>query len=263
MTSWRSSCAALWQTLRRALLAAACLWLGSAASLSAERVTVFAAASLKTALDALEAPFEAQSGDELVLVYAGSSALARQISQGAPADVFLSANVAWMDAVEAQGRLHAGTRRDLLENTLVLIAPAPAQAAPLETLAEGAGYIAMGLVEAVPAGIYAREALEHLGLWEQVAARVAQTDNVRAALALVARGEAQFGLVYRTDALAEPRVDIVSPVPPEAHEPIIYPAARIAGSGDGAGRFMDFLTGRAAAEIFEAQGFGLLAEPGK
>lgn len=257
MTSWRPSC----KTLRRALLAAACLWLGSAASLSAERITVFAAASLKTALDALEAPFEAQSGDELVLVYAGSSALARQISQGAPAGVFLSANVAWMDVVEAQGRLQAGTRRDLLENALVLIAPAPAEAAPLETVAQGTGYIAMGLVEAVPAGIYAREALEHLGLWEQVAARVVQTDNVRAALALVARGEAQFGLVYRTDALAEPRVDIVSPVPPAAHDPIIYPAARIEDSGDGAGRFMDFLAGRAAAGIFEAQGFGLLAEP--
>lgn len=228
--------------------------------LSAERVTVFAASSLKPALDALQEPFEAQSGDGLALVYAGSSALARQIIQGAPADVFISANVSWMDVLEDKGRLHPDTRADLLENTLVLIAPAPAEPAPIDALGESRGRIAMGLVQAVPAGIYGREALEYYGLWDRVSERVVQTDSVRAALALVARGEARFGLVYRTDALHEPRVDVVSPVPSSAHTRIVYPAARIGGSGDSAARFMTFLQGETAAKIFEAQGFRLTTE---
>jgi molybdate transport system substrate-binding protein len=230
----------------------------------ADTVTVFAAASMANALAGVETAFEAASDHDLVVVLAGSSALARQIQQGAPADVFISANPGWMDALEAEGLIDAGTRRDLLGNSLVLIAHG--QADPVEITPDldlpamlGHGRLAMALVEAVPAGIYGREALTALGLWDGVAAQVAQTDNVRAALALVALGEAPLGVVYATDAMAAPGVTVIGRFPADSHAPITYPVARlVAAVGEGANDFLSFLTGPDARAAFEAQGFTVL-----
>ncbi len=240
-----------------------CLSPGFAA---AEAVTVFAAASLKTALDAVADGFEAGAGAEVTLSYAGSSALARQIVRGAPADIFLSASPDWMDRVAAEGLLEPGSRRDLLGNRLVLIAPAPGpRPVSLDTETDltallGGGRLAMALVEAVPAGIYGRQALTHFRLWDAVAGQVAQTDNVRAALALVARGEASLGIVYATDARAEPRVAVLAAFPEESHGPILYPVARLARSGPEAAAFLAHLTSPEAAAIFTAHGFIVLVE---
>lgn len=233
-----------------------------AAPSRAEEVVVFAAASLKTALDEIAPGFAEETGHRMVVSHAGSSQLARQILLGAPADVFLSANSAWMDELEAAGRLVPGTRADLLGNALVLVA-AGEDAAPVDLLDPtalpdrlGTGRLALALVDAVPAGIYGRAALSSLGLWDAVAPRVAQTDNVRAALALVATGAAPFGVVYLSDAVAEPRVQIVARFPEDSHPPIVYPVALVAGhDGPGARALLDHLTTPAARAIFEAQGF--------
>ncbi|WP_425098183.1 molybdate ABC transporter substrate-binding protein [Tropicibacter sp. S64] len=238
-----------------------CAALCGAAVARADTVTVFAAASLKTALDEIAPLFEAESGHRLALSLAGSSALARQIEHGAPADVFISANVGWMDHLGALGLLEPGTRRDLLGNTLVLVG----QGAPLEDWATlpdrlDGGRLAMALVDAVPAGIYGKEALISLGLWPQLETRVAQVDNVRAALALVALGEAPLGIVYATDAAAEPGVSVLAEFPSGSHAPILYPMAQIAGSGEAAGDFLWFLRGEAARAVFEAQGFAVLGD---
>lgn len=236
-----------------------------ATPLRAERVLVFAAASLTDALTALEPAFEAATGHDLVLSFAGSAALARQIRFGAPADLYISAQADWMDLLQAEGRIVEGTRQDLLSNSLVLIAPgpAPADAAPPVLSADtplatwlGNGRLALALTEAVPAGIYARAALEHLGQWEALAPRVVEADNVRAALALVALGEAALGITYATDARAEPRVHVVATIPPESHPPIRYPIARVAGADRPAARAaLDFLTGLEARAVYAAQGF--------
>lgn len=230
------------------------------AAAAAADLTVFAAASLGTALSEVETAWEAETGRDLAVVLAGSSALARQIRQGAPADVFISANPDWMDAIEAEGLVRPGTRRDLLTNTLVLVAHG-SDAPPLDPAALpqalGDGRLAMALVEAVPAGIYGKAALTHLGLWDALAPRVAETDNVRAALALVAAGEAPFGIVYATDAHAEPRVSVVATFPGDSHPPIVYPAAVIDGStAPDAEAFLDWLQGPTARAAFDAQGFG-------
>lgn len=242
----------------RAVLAAFCLWLAACFAALAEDVTVFAAASMKTALDEIRPLYEAETGDRLTLVYAGSSALARQVGQGAPADVFISANSAWMDRLEDQGLLAGGGRVDLLTNALVIIAKEPAGSIPLNMIGWAEGRVAMGLTNAVPAGIYGREAFEALGLWDEIAPRVVETDNVRAALALVARGEAEFGVVYRSDAVAEPRVAIVNFLPSTAYGKIVYPAAYLKGSSEGGARFVRFLQKHEASAVFRAQGFGLI-----
>jgi molybdate transport system substrate-binding protein len=245
---------------RLAVLVAALALLGSAAG-AAERVTVFAAASLKTAMDGIAEAWRAEGG-EVAVSLAGSSALARQILAGAPAEVFVSANPGWMDAVAAEGLVVEGSRRDLLTNAIVLVAHGAAEAAgeigPEFDLAArlGDGRLAMALVEAVPAGIYGRAALESLGLWEAAAPRVVQASDVRAALALVAAGEAPYGIVYATDAAAEPGVSVVGTFPAGSHPPVIYPAALIEGAGPEAARFLDFLSGPAARALFAAQGFG-------
>lgn len=229
----------------------------------ASDVTVFAAASLKTVLDEIAALWEAETGHSATVAPAGSSALARQIQQGAPADIFISASPDWMDVLEAEGLLREATRRDLLTNRLVLIghgAQAPVKIGRGLDLAGmlGDGRLAMALVEAVPAGIYGKAALQSLGMWEGVAAQVAQTDNVRAALALVAVGEAPLGVVYATDAAAEPRVSLLGTFPEDSHPPILYPAAVTAESAsDHASPFLDFLSGAQADAIFTAHGFGL------
>ena len=232
----------------------------------AEGVTVFAAASLRTALEEVEEAFEAEADVDLVVSYAGSSALARQIEAGAPADVFISANVAWMDRLEAEGLIAPATRTALLGNALVLIRHGPgapaAEIGPDFDLAAalGDGRLAMALVEAVPAGIYGKAALTTLGLWASVEDRVAQADNVRAALALVAAGEAPLGVVYATDAAAERGVSVVGAFPASSHPPIVYPAAALTGREAAAAAFLAFLEGPAATGAFERQGFVPLAD---
>ncbi len=226
-------------------------------------ITVFAAASLKGALDEAAAAWSAQTGQRVRLSFAGSSALARQIIQGAPADVFMSASPDWMDVVETEGLLTPGTRRDLFGNQLVLISHRAAVPFHLDRDTDlvgllGEGRLAMALIDAVPAGIYGKAALTSLGLWPSVVSKVAQTDNVRAALALVAWGEAPMGVVYATDAVAEDDVSVVAVFPPGSHPPIVYPAAQIVGARDGAAAFLEFLSSDGAATFFRARGFTVL-----
>ncbi len=232
---------------------------------SAEEVVVFAAASLKTALDAVAAEFEAETGHDVTVSYAGSGQLAKQIIKGAPADIFISAAENWMDEVEGAGLVVAGTRADLLGNQLVLIAHGKG-AAPVEIAAGfdlagmlGDGRLSMAMVEAVPAGQYGKEALESLGIWASVEGSVAQSENVRAALALVSAGEAPFGIVYASDAVADDNVTVVGRFPAESHAPIVYPAALLTEAADAADRaFLEALSGDGADAIFAAQGFAIL-----
>jgi molybdate transport system substrate-binding protein len=227
-----------------------------------DRLVVFAAASLKTALDAAAKAFEADGGPEVALSYGGSLGLARQLVAGAPADVFISADEPSMDAA-AEGRaIKPATRADFLRNRLVVVAP---KASPIDKLdltpsafaaALAAGRLATGEVRTVPAGRYAKESLTALGLWETVEPKLAMTDNVRAALEFVALGEAKLGIVYLTDAAAEPGVKVVARFPESSHKPIVYPLAVAAGSTNpAAGRFIAFLRSDAAASLFAAQGF--------
>lgn len=227
-------------------------------------VVVFAAASLSDALSTVARAWEGETGQGAALSFASSAVLARQIMQGAPADIYISASTDWMDAVEGAGDLRPGTRRDLLGNRLVLIAHGrdapPLRLDPppdLVALLQG-GRLSMALVESVPAGIYGRAALGALGLWEAVAPHVAQSDNVRAALAFVARGEAPLGIVYATDAAAEARVSIVATFPGDSHPPIILPAAIAAQSeSPHAEAFLDFLSSAPARAIWQDYGFEL------
>ena len=231
---------------------------------AADEVTVFAAASTKTALDEIAAAWARETGHRAVVSYAGSSALARQIEAGAPADVFISADVGWMDAVEAEGLIRPETRADLLGNTLVLIGhgadAAPVALAPGLDLAAmlGEERLAMALVDAVPAGIYGKAALQSLGVWDVVAPQVAQADNVRAALALVSTGEAPMGIVYATDARADPDVTALGTFPPDTHPPVVYPVAITADSASPvAEEFLAYLASPTARAAWERQGFGV------
>lgn len=237
----------------------------------ADDVVVFAAASLKTALDPIAASFQEQTGHRVTISYAGSNALARQIRDGAPADIFISSSVQWMDAVEESGELVEGTRTDLLGNRLVLIAhdPAAAPVSPvpgfdLAGMLDG-GKLAMAMVDSVPAGQYGKAALTALGVWDAVGPSVAQADNVRAALALVATGEAPYGIVYATDAAADPDVHVVGTFPAEAHDPIVYPIALLKNAADDADReFLEALSTPEADAVLEAAGFSILtAGPGR
>ena len=238
-----------------------------AAPARAAEVTVFAAASLKTALDDIAAAWQAETGHSATISYGGSPALAKQIIAAAPADVFLSASPEWMDAVQDAGLLRDGTRVDLLGNRLILVAHG-AGAAPvtLETETDLAGMLAggklsMAMVDSVPAGQYGREALTAMGLWESVADSVAQSENVRMALQLVALGEAPLGIVYASDAVAEPGVTVVATFPEASHSPIIYPGAVIASStAPEAEAFLAYLSSAPARAIFNAQGFLPLAD---
>lgn len=253
---------------RRPLLAslmALTLTLSALPLRAAADVTVFAAASLTTALDRVAAAWTQETGQTVTLSYAGSSALARQIQEGAPADIFISASTDWMDALAASGDLRADTRRDILGNTLVLIAHGK-DAAPITLDATldlpallGDGRLAMALVDAVPAGVYGKAALTHLGLWDAVAPQVAQADNVRAALAFVARGEAPLGITYATDAAAEDNVTIIGTFPADSHAPITYPAAITAQSdAPKAADFLTFLSSDTARAIWQDAGFTVL-----
>lgn len=228
----------------------------------ADEVVVFAAASLKDALDRVAADFQAATGNRVVISYAGSNALASQIIEGAPADIFLSAAETWMDEVEKAGLVVPGTRSDLLGNRLVLIAhgkeATPVEIGPDLDLAGllGDGKLSMAMVDAVPAGQYGKAALTSLGLWASVEGSVAQSENVRAALALVASGEAPYGVVYATDALAEDNVTVIGTFPDGSHEPITYPVALLTGAADAADRaFLAALSEDAADARFAAYGF--------
>lgn len=232
---------------------------------AAAEVTVFAAASLTTALSRVSAAWGAETGHVVVISYAGSSALARQIQQGAPADIFISASTDWMDEVAASGDLRLETRRDILGNMLVLIAHG-ADAAPVtinNTLdlagMLGDGRLAMALVNSVPAGMYGKAALTTLGLWDRVEPLVAQADNVRAALAFVARNEAPLGIVYATDAAVEDNVTIIGTFPAGSHPEITYPAGITSQSDNpAAAAFLDYLTSDTANAIWRGFGFRVL-----
>jgi molybdate transport system substrate-binding protein len=225
-------------------------------------VVVFAAASLKTALDEAAVAFRAAEGVELKISYGGSLALARQIVAGAPADLFASADEQSMDEAVKGAAIRQGSRLDLLGNRLVVIAPKPSSIDALAftpdafVAAIGAGRLATGEVNTVPVGRYAKAALNTLGLWSVVEPRLAMTDNVRAALAFVSRGEAPLGIVYATDAAADPDVKIVAIFPDDSHPAILYPFALTASSRNGAAdRFLAWLKSPAARTIFERQGF--------
>lgn len=235
----------------------------------AKDVVVFAAASLKNALDDAATAWARQTGKRTVISYAASNALAKQIEAGAPADIFFSADLDWMDYAASKSLIRPGTRVNLLGNSLVLIAPKDAgtqvslqSGAQLGT-ALGNGRLAMGQVDAVPAGKYGKAALEKLGAWEGVKDRIAQTENVRAALLLVSRGEAPLGIVYKTDAVSDPNVRIVAAFPEGTHPPIVYPVALTKdGANPDAPAFLDFLHSRQAKPFFEQQGFTVMASPG-
>jgi molybdate transport system substrate-binding protein len=251
---------------RRALvLAVAALALAAGPAVSAPPpgppLTVFAASSLKNALDEVGAAFTVASGAPVRFSYAASSAIARQIAEGAPADLFISADADWMDWLQKRRLIAAASRRDLLSNHLALIAPADSrtrlrigQGMPLAK-ALGSGRLAIAGAD-VPAGRYARASLTALGAWAGVEDRLAPAENVRAALAFVARGATPLGIVYDTDAKVEPAVRIVGLFPDPSHPPIVYPAALVAASTNPRGAaFLRFLQGRRAGAIFRKYGF--------
>jgi molybdate transport system substrate-binding protein len=229
---------------------------------------VFAAASMKNALDDIDAAYTAKTGVKVAASYAASSALAKQIEQGAPADVFVSADTDWMDYATSRKNINEPTRVNLLGNSIVLIAPKDSAIgnvtiAPGFDLAmlAGNGRIATGDVNSVPAGKYAKAALEKLGAWDAAAPKFAMAESVRAALTLVARGEAVLGIVYATDAKVEPEVKIVGSFPADSHPSIIYPVAATISAGAGAANYLAFLHSQAAKTIFEKYGFTFLIRP--
>lgn len=230
-------------------------------------VVVFAAASLKNALDAIDAAWKTESGKQATVSYAASSALAKQIEEGAPADVFISADLDWMKYLADKKLIKDGSDVRLLGNRIVLVAPkdsaAKADIAANFDLAGllGEGRLAMGDVKAVPAGKYGKAALEKLGVWSSVEGKIAQAENVRAALKLVSTGEAPLGIVYQTDATAEPGVKIVGVFPEDSHPPIVYPVGVTAESKNAdAAEYVKYLQSAKAKELFEAQGFTVLAK---
>lgn len=230
---------------------------------AADEITVFAAASMKNALDDVVKAWEDAGHGTVRASYAASSALAKQIEQGAPADIFISADLAWMDHVEKASAIDPATRSNLLGNRIVLIAAADdAEAVDIAKGLDlagllGDGRLAIGNVEAVPAGKYGKAALETLGIWDSVADKLAQAENVRVALKYVATGEAPYGIVYQTDAASDPDVRIVGSFPESSHPPIIYPVALLKASPKAAA-FLAFLASGKARPLFEKQGFTVL-----
>ena len=240
----------------------------SPAAAEDKTITVFAAASMKNALDEVDAAYTAKTGVKFSVSYAASSVLARQIEQGAPADVFVSADIDWMDYAISRKTINESTRVNLLGNSIVLIAPKPsgignidiAQGFDLAKLA-GDGRIATGDVKSVPVGKYAKAALEKLGAWQAAEPKFAMAESVRAALTLVARGEAGLGVVYATDARVEPGVKIVGTFPSDSHPAIIYPVAATTRAKAETSDYLAFLRSSAARTIFEKHGFKFLISP--
>jgi molybdate transport system substrate-binding protein len=255
--------------LRRTLFAGLALLVAGtspATMARADDVVVFAAASLKDSLDAINADWQKASGKHATISYAASSALAKQIEAAAPADVFISADLDWMDYLDKKSLIAPGTRHNLLGNVLVLIAPADSKAAavdikqdvPLAKLLNG-GKLAMADPNAVPAGKYGKAALTKLGVWDSLSTSVAAAENVRACLLLVARGEAPYGIVYKTDAAIEPKVRIVGTFPSDTVPPIIYPIGQVASSKNPDDvAFINYLSGPDATKQFEHYGFSVL-----
>ncbi len=254
--------------LMKHLLAAAVafgLMLGSTQQAQAEDVSVFAAASTTNALDEIAILFKAKTGNGIKASYASSSTLAKQVEQGAPAQVFISADLKWMDYLAEKKLINAASRINLLGNTLVLIAPSdstiPAQSIDKATdLAKllGDNRLSTGDPDHVPAGIYAKQALETMGQWASIGPRLARTDSVRAALALVERGEAPLGIVYSTDAAVTKKVRIIGVFSSSLHDQVIYPAALVAGNEtESARQFLDFLKSNEAKGVFVKYGFKL------
>ena len=231
-------------------------------------LVVFAAASMKNALDDIDTAFTAKTGVKVSASYAASSTLAKQIEQGAPADIFVSADTDWMDYAVGKKNINESTRINLLGNSIVLIAPKDSKIdnvtiGPGFDLAKlaGDGKIATGDVKAVPVGKYAKAALEKLGAWQTAEPKFAMAESVRAALTLVARGEAVLGIVYSTDAKVEPGVKIVGTFPADTHPPIIYPVAATATAKPEANDYMSFLRSQAAKTVLEKYGFVYLIKP--
>ncbi len=253
--------------MKRALQRVLIAWLALAAfpalGAAAQKppITVFAAASLRDALHELTGAFTKSSGIAVKTSFAASSALARQINSGAPADVFVSADLEWMDYLQKRGLIRPGTRRNLVGNSLVLIAPAGSRIrltiAPHFPIAAalGTGRLVTGDPDSVPVGKYARAALTSLGIWAPLAGRLVRADNVRVALALVARGEAKLGIVYKTDAMIENKVRIVGVFPAATHAPIVYPIALTQTAKPDAAALLAYLCSPAGAAVFAKYGF--------
>jgi molybdate transport system substrate-binding protein len=239
-----------------------------AASAQDKTLTIFAAASMKNAVDDINTAFSSQTGIKTVTSYAASSALTKQIENGAPADIFASADLDWMDYGAQKKLIRDDTRVNLLGNRLVLIAPKDskigdvviAQGFDLARLA-GDGRVTTGDARSVPVGKYAKAALEKLGAWTAVEPKMAMVESVRAALALVARGEAVLGIVYSTDAKVEPNVKVVGTFPEDSHPPIVYPVALTATAKPEAARYLGFLRSQASKDIFDKYGFSYLIRP--
>jgi molybdate transport system substrate-binding protein len=232
-----------------------------------DKMIVFAAASMKDALDEVNAAYKEAKGVEVVTSYAGSGALIKQIEQGAPAEVFISADLESMDYGSQKKVIQDNTRVNLLGNRLVLIAAADSKLNNITIDANtdiaklaGDGRIATGDVKAVPVGRYAQAALEKLGQWKAVEPKLAQVENVRLALSLVARGEAPLGIVYETDAKVEPKVKVIGAFPADSHPPIIYPVALTTAAKPSAAAYLEFLQSPAARAVFEKRGFTVLAK---
>jgi molybdate transport system substrate-binding protein len=268
--------AELWRTAvlqRRFVVAAFAAALAIAATAPAataqdKPITIFAAASMKNALDEIDAAFTKKTGVKVLASYAASSALIKQIEQGAPADVYVSADLQWMDYGVEKKLIKDDTPINLLGNRLVLVAPKDTKIGKLTigpgfdiAALAGKGRIAVGDVRAVPAGLYAKAALEKLGAWAAAEPKLAMTENVRAALLLVARGEAPLGIVYETDAKIEPAVKVIGVFPEDSHPPIIYPVALTVNAKPEAAQYLEFLRTQAARTIFEGYGFGFLIKP--
>jgi len=257
------------------LLAVACVMIAALLSASAQEksaqeksLTVFAAASLKNALDDINTAYTAKTGVTVAASYAASSVLAKQLEQGAPADLFASADIEWMEYATQKKSIKDGTRVDLLGNKLVLIAPKDSEASSIQIgsgfdLAKlvGDGKIATGDVSSVPAGKYAKAALEKLGAWNAAQSKFAMAENVRAALTLVARKEAVLGIVYETDAKVEPGVKVVASFPQDSYPPVIYPFALTATAKPETSDYLTFVRSAAAKTIFEKYGFTVLIRP--
>jgi molybdate transport system substrate-binding protein len=234
-----------------------------------DQIVVFAAASMRNALDEADTAFTKTTGTKVTVSYAASSALAKQIAQGAPADIFISANIKWMDFLDGKKLIAPGTRVNLLGNSLVLIAPKDSKLNKVEigkgfdiAKLAGTGRIAVADVKGVPAGLYAKAALQSLGAWAAAEPKLAQAENVRATLAYVTRGETPLGIVYSTDAKIEPKVKIVGVFPADSHPSITYPVAATAESKNQKTKdYLHFLRTPAAKAIFEKYGFSFLAKP--
>jgi molybdate transport system substrate-binding protein len=251
---------AIWLVLGTALFSRT----GAAADAGQSPVTVFAAASLTNVLQEVGDAFTKETSITVKFSFAASSVLARQIENGAPADVFFSADPQWMDYLQTGRLIQVSTRHDVLGNRLVLVAPADSKIAlkiaPRFALAAalGKGRLATGDPDSVPVGRYAHEALTNLGVWNDVVDRLVRADNVRSALAFVDRGEAPLGIVYRTDALVDKKVRVVDVFPDDTHQPIIYPIALIVRAKADAAKFLAYVRGPSAAIAFEHYGFAIL-----